>query len=106
MPQGVLQALLVLTRHIKAIEFAQREIDNGAEGILFSGIPNTLNDECGPAGSRPCRVEVTALRRSQKQIFLGRTIPAVKMVDIVLAGPAERFQRQLEAHPHGGDPPR
>ncbi|KAG0133177.1 hypothetical protein HOY82DRAFT_590777 [Tuber indicum] len=71
MPQGVLQALLSLTRHIKAIEFAQREIDNGAEAILFSGIPNTLDDECGSVGSRICRVGVTALRRSQKQIFVG-----------------------------------
>ncbi|KAG0136229.1 hypothetical protein HOY82DRAFT_536337 [Tuber indicum] len=71
MPQRVLQFLLSLTRHIKAIEFAQREIDNGAEAILFSGISNILNDECGPPGSGPCPVEVIALRRCQKHIHFG-----------------------------------
>ena len=71
MPQGVAQVLLALTSHIRAIEFAQREIDNGAEAILFRGIPNSLDDECGPTGSESCPIEVTALRRSQKQIFLG-----------------------------------
>ncbi|KAG0134941.1 hypothetical protein HOY82DRAFT_590042, partial [Tuber indicum] len=106
MPQGVLQALLSLTPHIKVIEFAQWEIDNGAEAILFSGIPNTLDDECGSAGSRICRVEVTALRRSQKQIFFGRTTPSVKMVDTVFAGTAERFRRQMDTHSPGGDSPR
>ncbi|KAG0137687.1 hypothetical protein HOY82DRAFT_646919 [Tuber indicum] len=71
MPQGVRQVLLSLTRHIKAIELAQREIDNGAEAILFTRIPNILDDECGGSSSALCQVVVTALRRSQKQIFFG-----------------------------------
>ncbi|KAG0132718.1 hypothetical protein HOY82DRAFT_643025 [Tuber indicum] len=75
MPQEVAQVLLGLTRHVKAIEFAQREIDNGAEGILFSGIPSTLDDECSTEGNM--------------------------MADIVLAGHAERFRRQMDTHPPG-----
>ncbi|KAG0633485.1 hypothetical protein HOY80DRAFT_619740 [Tuber brumale] len=101
MPQAVLQVLSSLTRHIKAVEFALREIDNGAEAVLFSGIPHTLDDECGSTGSRLCPVEVTALRRCQKQIFFGRTIPDVTMVDIALGGCAERFRRQMDIHPPG-----
>ncbi|KAG0644522.1 hypothetical protein HOY80DRAFT_739293 [Tuber brumale] len=101
MPQGVLQLLISLTHHVKTIEFAKREIDNGAEGILFSGIPNTVDDECGTGSGSLCPVEVTALRRSQKQIIAGRTIPAVKMADIVPAGREERFQNQIDTHPPG-----
>ncbi|KAG0136114.1 hypothetical protein HOY82DRAFT_589627 [Tuber indicum] len=71
MPYDFAQSLFALTYHIKAIEFAQREFDNGAEAILFRSIPSNINDECGPAGGGPCAVRLTALRRSQKHIFLG-----------------------------------
>ena len=70
-PDEIKQLLVQLTGHIRAIEFAQREIDNGAEAIMFRGIPNSRHDECDPGGNGSCPIEVTALRRCQKQIFLG-----------------------------------
>ena len=71
MPDEIEQLLIELNGHIRAIEFAQREIDNGAEAIMFRNIPNSRNDECNPRGNGSCPIEVTALRRCQKQIFLG-----------------------------------
>ncbi|RPA99462.1 hypothetical protein L873DRAFT_906900 [Choiromyces venosus 120613-1] len=106
MPLAVTRVLLALTRHVRAIEFARWEIDNGAEAILFQAITNTVDGECDPAtGAGLCPVEVTALRRYQKHIFLGRTQRVPKMADLSRSGPAERFRRQMDTHPPGGDFP-
>jgi len=71
MTSEIEQVFRALNGHIRAIEFAQREIDNGAEAILFQGVPDSRVDECDPTGTGPCPIEVTALHRCQKQIFLG-----------------------------------
>ena len=51
-PDEIEQLLVELTGHIRAIEFAQREIDNVAKAIMFQGtIPNSQHDECDPRGN-------------------------------------------------------